>query len=151
MNEIILGGIIGFLAATGKDLIVKLLDQKREKALLYKSKLEEIFILTDTLHNKVLKLPAFLLDNNQKANHTIDETGSKLAMIIQLYFPHIEQNYQDYLKINFDTAFFLIQYSTDQEFKNKTDETIYLNIMNSYQEKYLLFKQTLQDTAQMYK
>ena len=84
---LVIGGLIGFLSAIGKDFLLeqsKIKDFKRQK-------LEEIFILMDKVFQESL-MPL-------KYKGSLDGVGAKLGMTIRFYFPDLNKDYQDFLKI----------------------------------------------------
>ncbi len=86
-----LGGLIGFLSAIGKDLlleksknIIKTKDFKRQK-------LEEIFILMDKVSQETIK--------PLKYKGSLDGVGAKLGMIVRFYFPELNTDYKEFLQV----------------------------------------------------
>ncbi|MGB5965659.1 MAG: hypothetical protein WBF77_09050 [Sulfurimonadaceae bacterium] len=86
-----LGGLIGFLSAIGKDLlleksknIIKTKDFKRQK-------LEEIFILMDKVSQETIK--------PLKYKGSLDGVGAKLGMIVRFYFPELNTDYKQFLQV----------------------------------------------------
>lgn len=88
---LILAGLIGFLSAIGKDLIlennknkIKIKDFKRQK-------LEEIFLLMDQILRETIK--------PLKYKDSLDGVGARLGMIINFYFPELKPNYDQFIEI----------------------------------------------------
>jgi hypothetical protein len=86
-----LGGLIGFLSAIGKDLlleksknIIKTKDFKRQK-------LEEIFILMDKVSQETIK--------PLKYKGSLVGVGAKLGMIVRFYFPELNTDYKEFLQV----------------------------------------------------
>ncbi len=88
---LLIGGLIGFLSAIGKDFFlehnknkIKIKDFKRQK-------LEEIFILMDKVTQETIK--------PLKYKNSLDGAGAKLGMIIRFYFPELNEDYNKFLQI----------------------------------------------------
>ena len=86
-----IGGLIGFLSATGKDFILENTKNKVKKKNLKREKLEEIFILMDKVTQETIK--------PLKYKNSLDGVGEKLGMIIRFYFPELNEDYNKFLQI----------------------------------------------------
>jgi hypothetical protein len=93
---LILGGLIGFLSAIGKDLLlekkknqIKIKDFKRQK-------LEEIFLLMDQVTREAIK--------PLKYKDSLDGVGAKLGMIIRFYFPELNTSYDQFIQVFLSTS-----------------------------------------------
>lgn len=93
---LILGGLIGFLSAIGKDLLlekkknqIKIKDFKRQK-------LEEIFLLMDQISREAIK--------PLKYKDSLDGVGAKLGMIIRFYFPELNTDYDQFIQVFLSTS-----------------------------------------------
>jgi hypothetical protein len=85
------GGLVGFLSAIGKDIII---ENKKNGAKLKefkRQKLEEIFILMDKVSQETIK--------PLKYKNSLDGVGAKLGMIIRFYFPELNDDYHIFLKV----------------------------------------------------
>jgi hypothetical protein len=86
-----IGGLVGFLSAIGKDIII---ENKKNGAKLKefkRQKLEEIFILMDKVSQETIK--------PLKYKNSLDGVGAKLGMIIRFYFPELNNDYHIFLKV----------------------------------------------------
>jgi hypothetical protein len=85
------GGLVGFLSAIGKDIII---ENKKNGAKLKefkRQKLEKIFILMDKVSQETIK--------PLKYKNSLDGVGAKLGMIIRFYFPELNNDYHIFLKV----------------------------------------------------
>ena len=143
MDNLLIGGMIGFLSAIGKDLIMKYFDSKEKTNKFYLVKLEEIFYLTDKLSDNIIKTPMRLADVNSSSSHEYDETASKLAMLIRFYIPNLEEIHKKFITACGDTTKYFIDYSSE-----KTD---YGEVMKNYFDIYLDFKKQIINESENYK
>jgi len=146
MDKIILGGIIGFFAATGQYFITNYFQNKKEKKKFYREKLEEIFILTDKTQHKILTTQTSILNDNIKPTGEFDNSSSKLSMLIQYYAPDIEKEYQEYLKVWANVG----QYLISDVFKKEKNQEEYVAKMQTYNQAYLNFKKIIRNEANKY-
>ncbi|PHO11140.1 hypothetical protein CPG37_01465 [Malaciobacter canalis] len=86
-----IGGLIGFLSAIGKDFLLEQSKNKIKTKDFKREKLEEIFILMDKVSQESLK--------PLKYKGSLDGIGAKLGMTIRFYFPDLNKDYQDFLKV----------------------------------------------------
>lgn len=86
-----IGGLIGFLSAIGKDFLLEQSKNKIKTKDFKRQKLEEIFILMDKVSQESLK--------PLKYKGSLDGIGAKLGMTIRFYFPDLNKDYQDFLKV----------------------------------------------------
>lgn len=140
-----IGGLIGFFAAVGKDLIVKWIDNKKEMKKFHREKIEEIFRLVDKASDELVRLPTRMVDSNTQVSYDFDDCSSRLAMLIQFYAPNLEVNYHEYLMTYKNTHMYLIDMVSKQN-----DGSDFITIMSQYFEKYKAFKQMIRDEAKKY-
>ncbi len=97
MNLAILfiGGLIGFLSAIGKDLLLEKSKNKIKIKDFKRQKLEEIFFLMDRVTQETIK--------PLKYKGSLDGVGAKLGMTIRFYFPELNDDYIKFLKVFQDT------------------------------------------------
>lgn len=123
--ELIIGGIIGFLSAVGKDFLLEKSKNKLKEKEFKRTKLEEIFILTKPFFEDAIK----------PIEYRKNPDNAKLPMIIRFYFNNLQEEYDLFLDAyqklqlsHFDkeqkdlqesTVKFAIQY---QSFMNKVVE-----------------------------
>lgn len=86
-----LGGLIGFLSAVGKDLLLERSKNITKTKDFKRQKLEEIFILMDKLSQETIK--------PLKYKGSLDGVGAKLGMIIRFYFPELNTDYKQFLQV----------------------------------------------------
>ena len=86
-----IGGLIGFLSAIGKDLILENNKNKVKVKNFKRQKLEEIFILMDKISQETIK--------PLKYKNSLDGVGAKLGMIIRFYFPELNDDYHKFLQV----------------------------------------------------
>lgn len=87
---LVLGGLIGFVSAIGKDLLsersktqIKIKDFKRQK-------LEEIFLLMDQITREAIK--------PLKYKGSLNGVGARLGMIINFYFQELKPDYDQFIE-----------------------------------------------------
>lgn len=86
-----IGGLIGFLSAVGKDLLLEKSKHRLRTKEFKRQKLEEIFILMDKVSQETIK--------PLKYKGLLDGVGAKLGMIIRFYFPELNDEYNKFLQI----------------------------------------------------
>lgn len=86
-----LGGLIGFLSAVGKDLLLERSKHITKTKDFKRQKLEEVFILMDKLSQETIK--------PLKYKGSLDGVGAKLGMIIRFYFPELNTDYKQFLQV----------------------------------------------------
>lgn len=145
MENIIIGGIIGFFAATGKDLILKFFQNKKETKQFYRIKIEEIFYLTDKTFDKIIRMQPQLLDSNHTTSYDFDDTSSKLSMLIQFYAIELENPYKEYITVLTSTATYL----TNGVLQNH-DNSEFVEKMKFYSTEYQKFKRLIRNEANKY-
>jgi hypothetical protein len=145
VENLIIGGLIGFFAAIGKDLIVKWIDNKKEKKKFHREKIEEIFRLVDKASDELVRLPTRMADQNAKISYNFDDSNSRLAMLIQFYASNLEGSYHEYLMTYKDTHMYLIDMVS-----KKNDGNDFITIMPQYFEKYKALKKMIRNEAKKY-
>ena len=85
--SIVLGGFIGFISATGKDILVEKNKAQIKIKELKRQKLEEAFLIADVIFKESIK-PLI-------AKGSLSD-GSKLGMIIRFYFPNLQSDYDTF-------------------------------------------------------
>ena len=88
---LLIGGLIGFLSAIGKDFLLENSRNKIKTKDFKRQTLEEVFILMDKVSQESLK--------PLKYKGSLDGIGAKLGMTIRFYFPDLNKDYQDFLKV----------------------------------------------------
>lgn len=101
--ELIIGGIIGFLSAVGKDFLLEKSKNKLKEKEFKRTKLEEVFVLTKSFFEEAIKPIEYRKNNDH----------SKLPMIIRFYFNNLMSDY--YL---FQNAYVKLQESHFDQEKN---------------------------------
>lgn len=96
MNKIdlltlIAGGLIGFLSAVGKDIILENKKNKLKVKEFKRKKIEEVFAIMYKIGKEILK-PL----ENQKP---LDQDSARINMIIRFYFPKLLYDYHIFLKV----------------------------------------------------
>ena len=96
MNMLLIGGLIGFLSAIGKDLLLERTKNKKKEIEFKKQKLEEVFVLMSIISKETIK-PLEL-------RNSLNNADIKVPMILRFYFPKLYQKYiiflKEYEKIN---------------------------------------------------
>ena len=88
---LLIGGVIGFLSAVGKDFILENKKSKDKLKEFKRQKLEEVFVLMDKIAQETIK--------PLKYKNSLDRIGAKLGMIIRFYFPELGSDYHHFLKV----------------------------------------------------
>ncbi|MDD3476400.1 MAG: hypothetical protein PHI38_05995 [Sulfurimonas sp.] len=91
LATLVIGGLIGFLSAIGKDFILENNKKKAKIKDFKRQKLEEIFILMDKVSQETIK--------PLKYKNSLDGVGAKLGMIVRFYFPELNDDYDIFLKV----------------------------------------------------
>ena len=99
MENIIIGGILGFFAAVFKDFVTMCFQNKRENKKFQREKMEEIFLLIDKTQHTIYTTQAIILNNNIFSKGEYDSSISRLSMLIKYYAKDIEEQYKEYVKI----------------------------------------------------
>jgi hypothetical protein len=86
--ELIIGGIIGFLSAVGKDFLLEKSKNKLKEKEFKRTKLEEVFVLTKSFFEDSIKPIGY----RNNADH------SKLPMIIRFYFNNLNLEFGLFLE-----------------------------------------------------
>jgi len=81
--ELIIGGLIGFLSAVGKDFLLEKSKNKIKEKEFKRTKLEEVFVLTKSFFEDSIKPIEYRKNNDH----------SKLPMIIRFYFDNLMPDY----------------------------------------------------------
>lgn len=93
---LIVGGLLGFLSAVGKDVLLEKSKNKLKTKDFKRQKLEEIFILMDKVSHETVKPLRY--------QGSLDGVGAKIGMLIRFYFPHLNDEYNKYIQIFQETV-----------------------------------------------
>lgn len=88
---LIVGGLIGFLSAVGKDFLLEKNKSKAKNKEFKRQKLEEVFILMDQVSQEAIK-PLML-------KNSTSDSGARIGMIIRFYFPSLNDDYNKFIQI----------------------------------------------------
>jgi len=91
VGTLIVGGFIGFVSAVGKDFILENKKSKEKIKDFKRQKLEKVFILMDKVTQETIK--------PLKYKNSLDGVGARLGMIIRFYFPELNSDYHNFLKV----------------------------------------------------
>jgi hypothetical protein len=86
-----MGGLLGFLSAVGKDFILEKSKNKLRTKDFKRQKLEEIFILINIVSQETGK--------PLKYQGSLDGVGAKIGMLVRFYFPHLNNDYNEFIKV----------------------------------------------------
>ncbi len=91
-----IGGLLGFLSAVGKDLLLENSKNRLKTKDFKRQKLEEIFILMDKVSQETVKPLRY--------KGSLDGVGAKIGMLVQFYFPHLNDDYNKYIQVFQETS-----------------------------------------------
>ena len=123
-------------------MILKFFTNKKEKKQFYRTKIEEIFYLTDKAFDNIIRTQQKILDTNHTVSYNFDDTSSKLSMLIQFYAIDIEEAYKTYIQVLTSTGTYL----TDGVLK-KHDNSQLQEKMKFYFSEHQKFKKLIRQEA----
>ena len=88
---LLMGGLLGFLSAIGKGFLLEKSKNKLKTKDFKRQKLEEIFILMDKVLQETVKPLRY--------KGSLEGVGAKIGMLIRFYFPHLNDDYNKFIKI----------------------------------------------------
>jgi hypothetical protein len=91
ISILIVGGMIGFLSAVGKDFLLERNKSKAKNKEFKRQKLEEVFILMDQVSQEAIK-PLML-------KNSTGDSGARIGMIIRFYFPSLTDDYNKFIQV----------------------------------------------------
>ncbi len=120
---LLMGGLLGFLSAIGKDFFLEKSKNKVKNKDFKRQKLEEIFILMDKVSQETIKPLRY--------KGSLEGVGAKIGMLVRFYFPHLNDDYNKFIKVFEKTS--LRTFELDERESLSTEE------ITSYYEAHRLF------------
>jgi hypothetical protein len=107
---LIIGALVGFLLSLLKDFFNYFIKSKKDKKDLALGRLNEIFLLLSKSSDRTRKTFTSLVDD-ENLKQEFNDTTSRLAFLIRVYFPTMYDSYNKHLQIELSYAVHQIEQS----------------------------------------